>query len=79
LLAFVVVNACCIRLRLDQPRAERPFRVPLSLGRVPLLPVAGMALALALVTQFDAVVYLIVAGVLLAAFGIYAVRTRVTD
>jgi APA family basic amino acid/polyamine antiporter len=42
-LTFTVINATVILLRIRHPRFHRPFRVPGSLGRVPLLPVAGLA------------------------------------
>lgn len=38
---FILINAAVIALRLREPDAPRPFRVPLSLGPVPLIPLAG--------------------------------------
>ena len=34
-----------------------PFRVPLHIGRVPVPPPAGLALCLASITQFEAIVH----------------------
>lgn len=73
LTVFIGVQCALVALRYRQPGLERPFRVPLSLGRLPLLPVAGIAACLALLTQFDARVYLITglaaaAGALVYAF-----------
>lgn len=45
---FVVVNASVIRLRLSEPERERPFRLRPTVGRVPLVPVAGLLGALVL-------------------------------
>lgn len=53
LIAFAAVNACVIVLRFRQPQLERPFRVPLALGGVPVPAVLGLLLALGLSTQFD--------------------------
>jgi APA family basic amino acid/polyamine antiporter len=47
-LTFFFVNLAVIVLRIRQPRLPRPYRVPLRIGRVPLLPVLGMGLTLSL-------------------------------
>ncbi len=39
---FAVINAALIVLRYRRPDVSRPFRVPLSLGRLPMLPVLGI-------------------------------------
>lgn len=49
LIAFILVNAAVIVLRRSKPKLERPFRAPLALGGVPVLPVlAGLCAALLL-------------------------------
>jgi hypothetical protein len=45
-----------------------PFRVPLHIGRVPVLPPAGLAICLALIAQFEATVYGVTVGAV--AFGV---------
>lgn len=40
---FFVVNTVVIILRLRQPLAERPFKVAGTIGRVPVVPVLGIA------------------------------------
>lgn len=42
-LTFMVINAALIVLRYRQPEARRPFRVPLTLGKVPLIPLLAVA------------------------------------
>lgn len=78
LVAFVAVNVALVVLRLREPDLERPFRVPVAVGRVPLAPVAGVAASLALATQFEPVVYAIGAGALGLGVAVYflAVRRR---
>ncbi|HEX2066602.1 MAG TPA: hypothetical protein VHI93_07300, partial [Candidatus Thermoplasmatota archaeon] len=49
--AFAIVNAAVVALRLRAPRQERAFRVPLSVGGVPVLPVLGGLGAIACATQ----------------------------
>ena len=39
---FMVINAALIMLRYRKPQVHRPFQVPLSWGRLPLLPALGI-------------------------------------
>lgn len=71
LLVFAAVQVAMIALRLRHPRKERPFRVPFAIGKIPVLPVIGIALVLALLTQFEAVVYAVGGGAILVGIGVY--------
>jgi APA family basic amino acid/polyamine antiporter len=42
------VNLAVIVLRIKQVKQERPYRIPYSVGRVPLFPVLGIGLVLIL-------------------------------
>jgi APA family basic amino acid/polyamine antiporter len=53
LAAFVVVNAALIWLRYQRPGLERPFRVPWSVRRMPVMPLLGMGLSLFMLTQIE--------------------------
>lgn len=70
LLVFTGVQLTLIVLRYKEPERERPFRLPLNLGRLPLIPLLGIVATLALATQFEPVVYAVTAGTLLAAAGL---------
>jgi basic amino acid/polyamine antiporter, APA family len=48
LLAFTLAQLAVIRLRFTQPQLRRPFRVPLSIGRVPLPSAVGATLTAAI-------------------------------
>ncbi len=66
---FFVINLSVIALRYKKP-GKRPFRVPLSVGRFPLLPLLGAftSLALLLSLGFDTILYglaLLLAGAVL--------------
>lgn len=61
-LTFMVVNAVLIVLRYKKPEAARPFRVPLSLGRLPLLPLLGVAFNAFMLLQLSSEVLVIGAG-----------------
>jgi len=41
-LVFIAVNIAVIILRFTQPDLDRPFRSPLSIKRVPLMPILGL-------------------------------------
>jgi APA family basic amino acid/polyamine antiporter len=58
LLAFISVNAVLIVLRYQKPEHPRPFRVPFSIGRFPVLPAAAIASIAALLVHFDWQIYL---------------------
>jgi basic amino acid/polyamine antiporter, APA family len=64
---FLAVNATVILLRVRRPDVPRPFRTPLSIGRVPLLPVLGFAAVVVMLLQLERDA-LVVGGVLCAAF-----------
>jgi len=68
LVVFVGVHAAVLVLRFKAPEHERPFRSPFAIGRLPLLPPLGIAISLALMTQFEPIVYAVTAAAV--AFGI---------
>lgn len=52
-LVFLAVNAAVIVLRFKMPNQPRPFRSPLSLGGVPVLPVLGLLATLLMLSQLE--------------------------
>jgi APA family basic amino acid/polyamine antiporter len=70
----MAVNLTLIVLRYRLPKHLRPFRVPFSIGRMPLLPLAAIASILLLLTQFDWQIYL--AGVAALALTVVAFSAR---
>jgi amino acid transporter len=70
LLAFLAVNLALIILRYRLPRHRRPFRVPLSIGKLPLLPVAAIASIGVLLVNFEPRIY--VAGAIALALAAVA-------
>jgi APA family basic amino acid/polyamine antiporter len=71
LLAFAGVNVALIVLRYTEPRRRRPFRVPGTIGRFPVLPALGAATTLGVATQLDSGA-LLGGFVALAVFAAYA-------
>lgn len=76
LLVFITVQAAVIRLRFTKPDMPRGFRVPLALGRWPLLPTLGILFCAALLTRFEPLVYLIGGGALLAGCAVHLLHRR---
>jgi amino acid transporter len=76
LTAFMAVHLAVIVLRYRSPGGARPFRVPLTIKGCPVLPVAGMVVTGALMTQFDGVTYAVVGGIVAAAVGLYFARRQ---
>lgn len=57
LLVFAMINAAVISLRVLKPQLKRPFRIPLSIGRIPILPSLGVLFSLLLATRYKGSVY----------------------
>lgn len=72
IVAFFSVNVAMITLRYSHSSKARPFRVPLSIGKLPILPVLGALISLILLSQFESKVYLVGTAFLgLSAFGFW--------
>ena len=69
-IAFGAANLSLIVLRFTQPDLDRPFRVPLSIGRLPLLPIAAIASVGLMMAQLEAGAILI--GLVIVATGTLA-------
>ena len=74
LVAFIAVNVVLITLRYRLPEHHRPFRVPLSIGRLPVLPVIAIASIAFLLTHFDWQIY--VAGAIALVLSAVAYGAR---
>lgn len=64
---FIAVNGVVVHLRFKKPQTHRPFRVPLSLGRVPVLPVLSMLFCGFMLYQFS--VWILLLGSTLIGVG----------
>lgn len=79
LLAFAVVNVAVVALRVNSPEIERPWRVPLTVGRVPVPPLLAVASIALLATQFETVVYLAGGLAILVAVALWLARLLLTQ
>ena len=71
LVAFGSVNLAVILLRFRAPDRPRPFRVPVSIGRVPVLSLLGLLSALVLLTRVGVTALGAGAGALIAMLLLY--------
>jgi basic amino acid/polyamine antiporter, APA family len=74
LLAFLAVNLTLVVLRFRLPDHERPFRVPIAVGRLPLIPLFAMATIVFLLAHFDRRVYAVGAVIIIAILIAFVVR-----
>ena len=73
ILAFIMVNAAVIVLRYTRPEDTRVFKIPLSIGRFPLLPAVSIALILFFiyVSFLDWIIWLSTAILIAIGFALY--------
>lgn len=64
---FIVVNAALVMLRYTKPDLERHFRVPLTIGKLPLLPLLGLAFCVFMLAQLS--LQVIAVGMMLIVLG----------
>jgi APA family basic amino acid/polyamine antiporter len=57
ILAFLAVNVALIVLRFRMPLHPRPFRVPLAVGKLPVLPLLAIGSLGLLMTHFEHEIY----------------------
>ena len=73
---FVVINASVILLRYRAPDVARPFRIPGTVGFLPVIPVVGIISSLFLLVQLDPPVLLVGGTLVVLGTGIALVRER---
>jgi basic amino acid/polyamine antiporter, APA family len=71
MIVFVAVNVSLIWLRMKDPLRIRPFRTPLAIGRLPILPVLAIAVCITFLFQFDQLIYLTGLLAFVGSTGIY--------
>jgi APA family basic amino acid/polyamine antiporter len=76
--SFVFVNLAVIMLRYREPREPRPFRMPVNIGKFPLIALFGLLTSLALLVYTD--IMILIFEALLVFFGLilYNIWKRTT-
>jgi basic amino acid/polyamine antiporter, APA family len=67
-MTFVIINLSLIRLRYIEPSKRKGFRVPLSIGKFPVLPAIGALISLLMIYYLGADV--VVFGIITAIVGV---------
>jgi APA family basic amino acid/polyamine antiporter len=63
-----VINAALILLRYKEPQLRRPFKVPLAIGKFPVLPLFGIVFCVFMLFQLEWKVLLV--GAMLVVIGL---------
>lgn len=75
-ITFAMVNLSVILLRYREPSMERPFKIPINIGRFPLLPLFGVVISIYMMTQFNAYVISIGIGVIVVGILFYVLSKK---
>lgn len=63
-ITFAMINLAVILLRYVEPELERPFRVPVNVGKFPVLPLFGLLTTIYMAVQFDMQIILVGLGIM---------------
>jgi len=66
-ITFAAINLAVIVLRYTEPDLERPFKVPINVGKFPILPLFGFGTTVYMILQFEIEVVLV--GVAIIGIG----------
>ncbi len=67
-ITFAMINLAVIVLRYTEPKLERSFRVPLNIGKFPVLPLFGFAVTIYMAVQFQIEIMLV--GLVIIGIGV---------
>jgi len=73
---FAMVNLSVILLRYVQPEVERPFRVPVNIGKFPILPLFGLGATVYMAFQFELEIVAVGLAIIVAGVIFYLVFNR---
>ena len=75
-ITFAAVNLAVIVLRFTQPDIERKFKVPINIGKFPILPLFGLGISVYMAFQFEVEVVLVGLGIIAAGVIFYFVYNK---
>jgi len=75
-LIFIFVNLSLIILRYKMPDVERKFKVPLNIGKFPLIPFFGLIFSFFMLFHFDFSIFLVIVGATLVGYVVYSLYSK---
>jgi APA family basic amino acid/polyamine antiporter len=75
-ITFAMVNLSVIVLRYTQPELKRPFRIPINIGKFPILPLFGLGVTIYMAIQFDIEIMAVGFGIIAAGVIFYLIYNR---
>lgn len=75
-ITFAAINLAVIVLRYTEPMLERPFKVPVNIGKFPILPVFGFGTTVYMSLQFQIEVILVGLGIMGIGAVLYLILKR---
>jgi len=75
-ITFTVVNLVVIVLRFTQPNIERKFKVPINIGKFPVLPMFGLGISIYMAIQFEIDVILVGLVIIVVGALFYVIFNR---
>jgi APA family basic amino acid/polyamine antiporter len=73
---FLVINAVLIFLRFKEPETKRPFVVPFTIGKLPVLPLFGILFCIFMLAQLKWTVLLVGAGLVVLGWLLSYVKVK---
>lgn len=73
---FAMINLSVILLRYVKPELERPYRVPVNIGRFPVLPLFGLGATIYMAIQFEIEIVLSGLGIIGAGAVFYFIYNK---
>jgi APA family basic amino acid/polyamine antiporter len=64
---FAAINLAVIILRYTEPQLDRPFRIPINIGKFPILPAFGFITSVYMAFQFD--IQIVLFGLVMVVIG----------
>ena len=75
-ITFTTINLAVIVLRYTEPDIERPFKVPINIGKVPILSLFGVGISVYMALQFEIEVVLVGIGIIGTGIIFYIVNKK---
>ncbi len=74
---FFFVNLSLILLRYKKPNVKRAFKVPINIGKFPLIPFLGLISCVVMLFHFDLSIILVVVSVVVSGLVVYKIWRKI--